>query len=32
MADNAEEIRAAGAEMLTRLEKAVDHLEPCVKA
>ena len=26
MADNAEEIRAAGAEMLTRLEKAVDHL------
>jgi DNA recombination protein RmuC len=26
MTDNAEEIRAAGAEMLTRLEKAVDHL------
>ena len=26
MADNAEEIRATGAEMLTRLEKAVDHL------
>jgi DNA recombination protein RmuC len=26
MADNAEEIRAAGAEMLMRLEKAVDHL------
>ena len=26
MADNTEEIRAAGAEMLTRLEKAVDHL------
>jgi DNA recombination protein RmuC len=26
MADNAEEIRAAGAEMLTRLEKSVDHL------
>ena len=26
MADNAEEIRAAGAEMLIRLEKAVDHL------
>ena len=26
MADNAEEIRAAGAEMLARLEKAVDHL------
>ena len=26
MAANAEEIRAAGAEMLTRLEKAVDHL------
>lgn len=26
MADNAEEIRAAGTEMLTRLEKAVDHL------
>lgn len=26
MADNAEEIRAAGAEMLSRLEKAVDHL------
>jgi len=26
MADNAEEIRAAGAEMLNRLEKAVEHL------
>lgn len=26
MADNAEEIRAAGAEMLARLEKALDHL------
>lgn len=26
MADNAEEIRAAGAEMLNRLEKSVDHL------
>lgn len=26
MADNAEEIRAAGAEMLARLEKAVEHL------
>lgn len=26
MADNAEEIRAAGAEMLARLEKSVDHL------
>ena len=26
MADNAEEIRSAGAEMLIRLEKAVDHL------
>lgn len=26
MADNAEEIREAGAEMLTRLEKAVEHL------
>jgi Uncharacterized protein conserved in bacteria len=26
MADNAEEIRAAGAEMLSRLEKSVEHL------
>jgi DNA recombination protein RmuC len=26
MADNAEEIRAAGAEMLARLEKSVEHL------
>jgi DNA recombination protein RmuC len=26
MADNAEDIRAAGAEMLNRLETAVDHL------
>ena len=32
MADNAEEIRAAGAEMLTRLRKLSITSEPCVKA